>query len=152
MSGASDRLARTRLALIEQAHLRESRHERGGSERARAQASGDAERDADDAGSRGGAGWFGGIKRFASSWWRSHPAHLGLELATPLLSSYARKKPLQFLGIAALVGAGVVVARPWRLVSATGVLVALMKSSQLSSLLMSAMSSASFGSDSAEHE
>ena len=142
MSVASDRLARTRLAIVEQAHLREGRPERGGSEREGAQPSGDAQR----------SGWFGGIKRFVSTWWRSHPAHLGVELATPLLSNYARKKPWPFLGIAALVGAGLVVARPWRLVSATGLLVALMKSSQVSGLLMSALSAVDFRRDAPPYE
>jgi len=62
-------------------------------------------------------------------------------MATPALSAYAARKPVQFLGIAAAVGAVVVVTRPWRLISLTGVLVALAKSSQLSGLVMSAMSS-----------
>jgi hypothetical protein len=35
-----------------------------------------------------------------------------------------------------------VIARPWRLISATGLLMALVKSSQLSGLIMSAMSAA----------
>ena len=46
------------------------------------------------------------------AWWRHHPAHMALELATPALSGYARRKPVQFLGIAAAVGAVVLVARP----------------------------------------
>ena len=94
-----------------------------------------------------GEGWFGHIKRAVRTWWRHHPAHMGVELATPMLSAYARRKPMQFLGISALVGAALVVARPWRVISATGIVVALLKSSQLSGLLMSAMSAADFQKD-----
>jgi hypothetical protein len=65
-----------------------------------------------------------------------------LELATPALSDYAGRKPVQFLAIAAAVGVAAVIARPWRLISATGLLMALVKSSQLSGLIMSAMSAA----------
>ena len=64
-----------------------------------------------------------------------------------MLETYARRKPLQFLGIAAAAGAVIVVARPWRLISATGLVMALLKSSQLSGLVMSAMSAADFEKD-----
>ena len=72
---------------------------------------------------------------------------MGLELATPALSAYAGRKPLQFLGIAAAAGAVVVIARPWRLISVTGLLVAIAKSSQLSTVLMSALSAADYQRD-----
>jgi len=41
----------------------------------------------------------------------------------------------------------VVLTRPWRVISLTSVLVALMKSSQLSSVVLSAMSAADYGQD-----
>ncbi|MDP3759169.1 MAG: hypothetical protein Q8R01_01475 [Ramlibacter sp.] len=152
MSDAGDRLARTRLAIIEQVQRRErrpgSRDER---DRAQARAqpgAGEPERAYEDP----GEGWFGHIKHALGTWWRHHPAHMGVELATPILSAYARKKPLQFLGIAAAVGAVVMVARPWRLISATGIVVALVKSSQLSGLLMSALSAADFQKDDRPYE
>ena len=144
MSDAADKLAKTRLAIIEHIYRKDRRHERRD-----AQDEGDTEEvgdggdewyDEPDYGS-GPAGWFAQIKHAAQSWWRQHPASLGLEMATPALSAYAARKPVQFLGIAAAVGAVVVVTRPWRLISLTGVLVALAKSSQMSGLLMSAMSS-----------
>ena len=143
MSDAADKLAKTRLAIIEHIYRKDRRHERPD---AQAKDEGDADEPGDtwydepDYGS-GPAGWFAQIKHAAQTWWRQHPASLGLEMATPALSAYAGRKPLQFLGIAAAVGAVVVVARPWRLISLTGVLVALAKSSQLSGLVMSAMSS-----------
>lgn len=144
MSDAADRLARTRLAIIDQIQNREYRAQGGRSGRRRQrEAAGDAEGEPEPAGS----GWFGHLGRAASAWWRHHPAHLGLELAAPALSAYASRKPLQYLGIAAAVGAIVVIVRPWRLISVTGLLVALAKSSQLSSVLLSALSAADFRKD-----
>lgn len=141
MSDAGDRLARTRLAIIEQVQRRERRP---GRERERDFANaGEPDADYDDS----GEGMFAHIKHALGTWWRHHPAHMGVELATPILASYARKKPLQFLAIAAAAGAAIVVLRPWRLISATGIVVALVKSSQLSGLLMSALSAADFQKD-----
>jgi len=146
MSDAADRLARTRLAIINQIQNRERRPQRGKSERRR-----EREPAADEAPEGepedGGSGWLGQFRRAASAWWRHHPAHLGLELATPVLSEYASRKPLQYLGIAAAVGAALVIVRPWRLISLTGVLMAIAKSSQLSSVLLSALSAADYPKD-----
>jgi len=141
MSAAADKLAKTRLAIVEHVYRKENKHER---READIEYDGQESRPAwsDDEGGSGVAGWFAGAKRAASSWWRSHPASMGLELATPMLSSFARKKPMQFLAIAAVLGAVTVVARPWRLISVGGVIVALVKSTQLSGVVMSAMSAA----------
>jgi len=141
MSGPTDRLARTRLAIIEQVQRREGPHERR-EESEPSRSAGAASRARDRTG-----GWFAGIRHVLSTWWRHHPAHMGLELATPMLSTYARRKPLQYLGIAAAVGAAVMILRPWRLVSATGLLVALFKSSQLSGVIASAMAASDYGGD-----
>ncbi len=145
MSVASDRLARSRLALIEQVQGKERQHESKGERQEREQ-SGESGPGQSDTG-RNGSHWFDTVKAMAGSWWRQHPAHVGLELATPLLSAYAAKKPVQFLGIAAALGAVVVVVRPWRLITAGGVLAALLKSNQISSMVMSAMSAADFRKD-----
>ncbi|MEO7391831.1 MAG: hypothetical protein ABIU58_06625 [Ramlibacter sp.] len=77
---------------------------------------------------------------------------MGVELATPVLSTYGRKYPLRYLGAAAAVGAVIAVVRPWRLISATGLLVALVKSSQLSSMVMSALSAADYRRDGPPYE
>jgi len=137
MSDAGDRLVRSRLAILEQVRRKDRRHdgererERGGPE--------------SGYGEGGGiSGWFGGLKHALGTWWRYHPAHMGVELATPVLSAYAHRKPIQFLGIAAALGAVIVVVRPWRLITVGGLLAAVLKSSQLSSLLMSALSAADF--------
>ena len=146
MSDAADRLARTRLAIIDQILNREYRAQGGKSGRRRQrETAGDEAPEGEP--EPAGSGWFGHLRRAASAWWRHHPAHLGLELATPALSAYAGRKPLQYLGIAAAVGAIVVIVRPWRLISVTGLLVALAKSSQMSSVLLSALSAADFRKD-----
>jgi hypothetical protein len=73
------------------------------------------------------------------AWWRTHPAHLALDVAQPLLGQYASTHPVKLLAIAASLGAAVVVARPWRLVSATGLLVAALKSTQVSAVVSALM-------------
>jgi len=147
MSDAADKLARTRLAIIAHLQRREQQRERGGADE---QEQFDESVDADGQVSgrrrrahgeyrRAGNGWFGRTRRVVTSWWRHHPAHTALELATPALSEYAARKPFQYIGIAALAGAAIALARPWRLVSITGLLLAVLKSSQLSSAVLSAM-------------
>lgn len=80
------------------------------------------------------------IKRALRAWWQHHPAQLALDLAQPVLGRYAEEKPLQLLGVAAGVGAAVVLLRPWRLVSLSGLLIATLKSSELSGFLLSLLS------------
>ncbi|GAB2584677.1 hypothetical protein GCM10027034_16270 [Ramlibacter solisilvae] len=161
MSDAADKLARTRLAIIEHVYRKEMRRERQAfaseqqksaeqQKAERRQASGQrqapGERGAQGprekpaaAGSAGGRR-FRRVRSAARSYWRHHPARMGLQMATPLLSQYARRHPLAYLGIAAAAGALLTIARPWRLISVTGILVGLVKSPQLAGLLMSAMS------------
>jgi len=147
MSDAADKLARSRLAILDHIQRRDDGAE---ARRQRKRESGEQSWEQPEPGS-GPRAWFASLKHAASAWWRHHPAHLGLELATPVLSDYAGRKPVQFLGIAAALGAVVMIARPWRLISVTGVLVALVKSSQLSSVVMSAMSAADFKKDHEPH-
>lgn len=148
MSDAGDRLARSRLAIIEQV---QGRKRGSGPERHSAQAREDAG-EPNGGYEETGDGWFGHVRHALGTWWRYHPAHMGVEMATPLLAAYARRKPAQFLGIAAAAGAAIMVLRPWRLISATGIVVALVKSSQLSGLLMSAMSAADYQKDRRPYE
>jgi hypothetical protein len=145
MSAAADKLARTRLAIVDHIHRRDARHDRA-QERQDGEAD-NGEWQEEEPRRHGPAGWFSSLRNAAGAWWRHHPARMGVELATPALSQYAHRKPLQFLAIAAAVGAVTVVARPWRLISVTGLLVALLKSSQLSGLVMSAMSAADYQKD-----
>jgi hypothetical protein len=60
-----------------------------------------------------------------------------------MFEKYARDNPLKLIGVAATVGAVVVIAKPWRLISVTGVLIAAMRSTQMSSLVASFLSSTS---------
>jgi len=156
MSDAGDRLARTRLAIIAQVQrrgrgnrddgaAREQRAQERQREHAQADWTSYEEREWEERGGIGG--WFSHAKRALRTWWRHHPAHMGVELATPVLSDYAYRKPVQYLAIAAAVGAVVVVARPWRLITVGGLLAALLKSSQVSTLVMSALSAADFQKD-----
>ena len=80
------------------------------------------------------------IKNAINGWWQNHPAQLAIDLAAPVLGRYAEKKPLQLLGLAAGLGAAVVLLRPWRLVSMTGILLTTLKSSKVSSLVLSLLS------------
>lgn len=140
MSLAGDRLARSRLALVEHVHRKERKPDRAQAQRARGEhEDGEQWEAAEAAASTGGGGWFSRIGRAAKSYWRHHPARVGVQMATPVLSHFARKQPLAYVGIAALAGAVFMVARPWRLISVTGVLVALAKSPQLAGVVMSAM-------------
>lgn len=80
-------------------------------------------------------------KYAAQAWWRHHPAHGALNLVKPALSRYAEDHPFKLLGVAAGLGAVVVVFRPWRVVSLGGLLLTTLKSSQLSGMLLSVLSS-----------
>ena len=68
------------------------------------------------------------LRRTTAIWWRGHPAHLAVEVAQPALGQYARAHPLTLLGVAAALGAVVVLAKPWRLIPVTGLLMAAFKS------------------------
>ena len=80
------------------------------------------------------------VRRASSAWWRSHPAHLAVDVTHPMLEKYAAENPLKLVGIAAAIGAAVVIAKPWRLISVTGVLIAALRSTQMSSLVASFLS------------
>ena len=87
------------------------------------------------------------VRQVISAWWRNHPAHMALDVARPVVSSYAEGYPLQLLGISAGLGAAVALLRPWRLMSLTGLLMAVVKSPQLSGVVSSLLS----GAGSARH-
>lgn len=77
------------------------------------------------------------VKRTTRTWWKNHPANIALDFATPVVGDYARKHPFRVLGIAAGVGALAVAIKPWRLVSLGGLLLATVKSSDLTSVVLS---------------
>ncbi len=57
-----------------------------------------------------------------------------------MMASYARRNPGAFVGAAAVAGAVLLFMRPWKLISVTGVVVALLKSPQVAAMIMSALS------------
>lgn len=71
------------------------------------------------------------------TWWQHHPVHLAIDIGRPFMRNYARDKPLQLLGIAASLGAAAALVKPWRLVSVTGLVVAALKATKLSTTLLS---------------
>lgn len=84
---------------------------------------------------------FGRIRYAARMWWHRHPASAAVELARPLLNDYARAHPFNLLGISVAAGAALVVIKPWRMISASTLVVAAVKSSGLSNTLFTMLSS-----------
>ncbi|MEO6319813.1 MAG: hypothetical protein ABIR56_04045 [Polaromonas sp.] len=86
-------------------------------------------------------GTLGIIKHAVRVWWHHNPASAAVELAGPLFGDYARTHPFRLIGLSAGIGAAVVVIRPWRMISLGTLLAAAVKSSGLTSALMSTLSS-----------
>lgn len=72
-------------------------------------------------------------------WWRRHPANAVGQIARPLLERYAREEPAKLVGAAAAAGAMVVLVKPWRLLSITAVLAAVLKTSDVADLITTLM-------------
>lgn len=85
------------------------------------------------------SGWISVARRLGERWWRRHPANAVGQLAKPLLKRYAREQPFKVLGTAAAIGAAVVLIRPWRLLSITAVLAAVLKTSDVADLVTTLM-------------
>lgn len=143
MSQATDKLARNRQAIAEFLARRERRHD---PREQSAEGSGPGTYDDEEEPDPGG-GWFGHMRHAVRAWWRYHPAHMAVDLASPLMRDYARRKPWQLVGISFAAGAALTLARPWKLISVTTLAVAVLKSSQLSHLLMAAMTAADYRKD-----
>jgi Flp pilus assembly protein TadB len=143
MSDSANKLAKSRLAIVEHIHRRERRHD---PRRDEAHAGEPPPLDDEPPPPRG-AGWLGRVKHAVRMWWRYHPAHMAVDVAAPLMQSYARQHPVQLLAISAGIGAAAIFLRPWKLVSLTTLVVAIVKSSQLSSVVLSALSAADFEHD-----
>jgi hypothetical protein len=86
------------------------------------------------------------VKHAVSAWWHRHPIHMACDLARPVLGKYADKQPVRLLLVAGGIGAAAAILRPWRLISLGGVLLATLKSSELSSVLHSLLSTSSHDS------
>lgn len=82
------------------------------------------------------SGWRLG-RQALRTWWRHHPAHAAVQIAHPLLQRYAHEKPLRLVGVAAGVGAALVLLKPWRLLSAGTIASAALKTTDVPGLLVS---------------
>lgn len=78
-------------------------------------------------------GMVASARRAVRAWWQAHPMHDAVDLARPLLEDYARHKPYQLVGIAAGAGAAFTLLKSWRVLSLTGVALALVKTSDIQS-------------------
>ena len=79
------------------------------------------------------------LRRTTLIWWRSHPAHLAADAVQPVLRQYAQAHPLKLLGVAAALGAVLVLARPWRLIPVTGLLMTALKSKAFTHFIASVL-------------
>lgn len=132
-----ERLANSRKAIVR--HMgRDSQAEKNGYNE-NSFGFDDAEQSRVAAAAAAGGTW-GRVRQAMLAWWRHHPGSVAFDLAKPVIGRYAREQPFKLLGIAAGVGAAAVVLRPWRLISLGGVLLATLKSSQLSSVVLSLLS------------
>jgi hypothetical protein len=137
-----DRLAASRKAIVR--HMSRDSQSHDGDDQARAGESPDG-----DGAGFDGSTW-GIVKHALRSWWHHHPVSMAVGLAKPTLKHYAEEKPFHLLGIAAAAGAATVLIRPWRLVSVGSLLLAAVKSSEISGALLSMLSSASPHSEQAQ--
>lgn len=77
------------------------------------------------------------VKHAFFTWWHRHPASTVVELSKPIMSNYASSHSIKLLGISAAFGAVVILAKPWRIMSAGNWLVATIKLSGLRSTVVS---------------
>jgi hypothetical protein len=81
--------------------------------------------------------WTSFVETGLSSWWHEHPARAGALLLRTAVEETARRKPLPTVAVAAVVGAAVVLIKPWRLVSTTAVMLTVFRSSNFTSVVTS---------------
>jgi hypothetical protein len=83
--------------------------------------------------------WAAMARNVVQRWWRRHPANAAGQLARPLIERYAREQPVKLIAAAAGTGALIVLIRPWRLLSITAVLAAVLKTSDVADLVTTLM-------------
>ncbi|MGJ7580698.1 hypothetical protein ACSFA3_11005 [Variovorax sp. RHLX14] len=76
-------------------------------------------------------------RNIGERWWRRHPANAVVQLARPVLGRYARQKPAKLIAIAAGTGALLILIKPWRLLSATALIAAVLKTSDVADMVTS---------------
>ena len=90
-------------------------------------------------GTSGQFAWAALAQNVARRWWRRHPANAVAQVARPLLDRYAREEPAKLMAAAAGAGALLVLVKPWRLLSITAVLAAVLKTSDTADLVNTLM-------------
>lgn len=83
--------------------------------------------------------WGAVARNVARRWWRRHPANAVAQVARPLLERYAREEPAKLVAAAAATGALLVLVKPWRLLSITAILAAVVKTSDVADLVNTLM-------------
>lgn len=86
-----------------------------------------------------GLPWLSVAQSFGARWWRRHPANAMVQLAQPLLQRYARKQPGKLIAIAAGTGAVIMLVKPWRLLSVTALVAAVLKTSDVADMVTTLM-------------
>ncbi|MET3440715.1 hypothetical protein ABIC94_001469 [Variovorax paradoxus] len=139
-----ERLALSRRAIVRHLNDEEdeprdharSRHDAAQEDDPEMHASGGANRESS---SRNRRRWASMARSMTERWWRRHPAHAVGQLARPLLEHYARKEPAKLMAVAAATGAAIVLVKPWRLLSFTAVLAAVLKTSDVADVVNTLM-------------
>lgn len=90
-------------------------------------------------GRRGDPAWTSVARGIVLRWWRRHPANAAGQLARPLLERYAREQPAKLITAAAGTGALLVLIKPWRLLSITAIIAAVLRTSDVADLLTTLM-------------
>lgn len=83
--------------------------------------------------------WASVARNVVRRWWRRHPANAVGQVARPLLDRYAREQPAKLVAAAAATGALLVLVKPWRLLSITAVLAAVLKTSDVADMVTTLM-------------
>ena len=86
--------------------------------------------------------WSSLVEAGLSSWWRDHPARAGAMLVRSATEDYTRQKPLQVVTIAVIVGAAIVLFKPWRLMSVSALALILFRSSNFTGIATSVLDNA----------
>ncbi|WP_168921172.1 hypothetical protein [Polaromonas vacuolata] len=128
-----------RLALSRQAMLRYMQNGNHDLGRPQSHDSNDAH-DAYEAPNSGRSHW-DILKHTVKVWWHHHPANIAYDMVQPLVKIYAAEHPFKILAVSAGVGAAAVLIKPWRLVSVSALLVSAMRSSNISSVVMTLLTS-----------
>jgi hypothetical protein len=142
-----ERLAISRRALVRQLNGEDEPEDDGGRGKRRAaqerpeamHATGEAGDHRRASSTRGRNQWVSMARSMTERWWRRHPAHAVGQLARPLLEHYTRKEPAKLMALAAATGAVIVLTKPWRLLSFTAVLAAVLKTSDVADVVNTLM-------------